>query len=79
MIKFVGEKDGKQLIGLGISRGNVSRLEKGKPILVKGEEMGFPDIEILIFFKETDEELAKSMEPFIKDNTKLSTFTEYRG
>jgi len=84
MVKFIADQRQDQpneaplLLGLGISRGNVSRLEKGNPILIRGIEMGL-DIDILIFFKETDAELASAVEPMITDKTELHTFTEGRS
>jgi hypothetical protein len=84
MVKFRANQiqapgEAPKLLGLGISRKNVERLEQGKPIIVRGAEVGFPELDILIFFKETDAELAKAVEPFITDETELHTFTEGRA
>ena len=47
--------DGRHVIVLGVSRGNVERLMAGKPIHVTGESVGVPEIaSILIFFGETE-------------------------
>ena len=34
MIKFLGEKEGRPMLGLGLSRGNCEKLLQGKPIFI---------------------------------------------
>ena len=73
MIKFGSEnKEGKKLLGLGVSEGNVQLLKKGKPILVKSEALkqltGW-DGEIMLFYGETEEKMREMLKEFIGDST----------
>ena len=76
MIKFVFEgKDGKNYLGLGISRENVNRLIEGQPIRVKLAEMreGLTiDGNIMIYFGETERELQDAVAEFIGPETKVN-------
>jgi hypothetical protein len=55
MIKFVADsKDGKKLVGIGLSRENLNRLVEGKPIYFSGAEVLLPKSEFMIFFGETE-------------------------
>lgn len=66
MLKFTGtSKDGRNnpLIGLGLSRENITRLAAGEPIEFKLRELAGccganPETTILIFFGETEESMA---------------------
>lgn len=74
MIKFVGKNDegSKLVIGLGLSRKNVDRLTSGHPIKVKLSELNIGlDGNVLIFFGETEEEMARLIEPMIGPATKV--------
>jgi len=63
MIKFAGKKeDGKDLIGIGLSELNMNRLLEGKPIVIKGEEINFPDLEILIMGGANEAVIYKQLE-----------------
>lgn len=69
MIKFLGEKEGRPCIGLGLSRGNCQKLIEGKPIFIDLKVMlakveKVPDLNeatILIFGGETEEEMAAKL------------------
>lgn len=62
MVKFMGKKNGKPFIGLGLSRANIERMMQGFPILVKGEELGKPEFgEITIFFGETEKGIVDDL------------------
>lgn len=63
MIRFVGDLDGgnRKLIGLGLSEENIKRLRKGEPILVRGDEIGFSDMDITIFYGETEEVMYQDL------------------
>jgi hypothetical protein len=64
MIKFTATNpnSGSKLIGLGITAANVELLKQGKPIHVKFSELGLPwDGEILLFFGETEDAIAKDL------------------
>lgn len=61
MIKFTASKDGRRILGFGISRGNIQRLIAGDPIHLWLEEMGLPKTDLLIFFGETEEQIIKDL------------------
>jgi len=54
--------DGRHVLVLGLSRGNVERLLDGQPIRVTGESVGIPDLaSVLIVFGETEAVLEAEM------------------
>lgn len=60
MIKFlVNGKNGGQLVGLGLSEGNIKNLKEGKPILIKLDELGIEGIDVLIHYGETEEAIVE--------------------
>ena len=70
MIKFVADCNGRTLIGLGLSAGNIQRLREGKPIHVHLEEMNLPwKAEIMILFGETEQAIADELREFIGPQT----------
>lgn len=76
MIKFTGDRDGKTLVGLGISEGNVAKLKEGKPILVHLDEM-IPGInmDILIFYGDTEQAMYQELKPMLR-NVPIHEFKE---
>lgn len=62
MIRMRGTNAGRMLIGLGLSRENINRLTAGQPILVRGESVGVPSMDITIMFGETEALLAREIE-----------------
>ena len=61
MIKFLATRpDGRQLVGLGLSAGNVEKLQAGHPILIKQEAMGLP-FDIVILYGETEESMVDGL------------------
>jgi len=70
MIKFTGDSvDGKRkVLGIGLSDGNLRLLREGKPIMMWAEEMGISH-DVVIFWGETDEALAKSVSDGIGPQT----------
>lgn len=79
MIKFkIDDNVKKPVYGLGISEGNVEYLKQGRPIAVDLAKMGGPDIEVFIFYGETEEEMTKQLMPYISKETKIYKHdTEY--
>ncbi len=70
MIKFTATSgDGRTILGMGLSHGNLDRLKKGEPIRFKGEDVGLDDVDILIFSGKTEESMAKQMDPMITAKT----------
>jgi hypothetical protein len=69
MIKFLAERDGRPMIGLGLSRGNCEKLLAGKPIFIDLKVMlmnvaELPDLNeatILIFGGETEESMQAEL------------------
>jgi hypothetical protein len=72
MIKFTGSSDdGRVLVGLGLSEGNLQMMRKGNPIHIFGAEMNSP-VDIIIFWGATDQALAEAMKPYIGPETVIS-------
>ncbi len=71
MIKFTATTPGHQrkLLGIGLSHENLARLKDGKPIKFKGEPLGIPGHDFLIFSGETEESMAKELDPAITAQT----------
>lgn len=62
MIKFIGERDGKPLVGIGLSRADCERLLEGKPITVDVAEMD-PKlrVELLVFAGENEDHMVAEL------------------
>jgi len=71
MIKFTATREnGRTMVGLGISEGNVERLRQGKPIHLHLEELNLPyKIDLMIMYGETEQALADSLKEFIGPQT----------
>lgn len=65
--------DGQEIILLGITRGNVEELMKGRPIHVSAAtHPGFPlNLSFMIVFGETERTLMDALKPVIGADTKL--------
>ena len=76
MIKFTGERDGKHLVGFGLSEGNLKKLREGKPILVDLSEM-IPGckMEVLIFYGATEQAMYQEIKPMLR-NVPIYEFEE---
>ena len=71
MIKFTAQGRGRKLIGIGLSAGNIKRLKQGKPVHIFGEELGFPGIEIMIFYGATERKMQEDLSEFIGPETRI--------
>lgn len=77
MIKFIShDSNGRTMLGLIISKGNIENLQKGFPIQFNAEDMGIPNIsckEIMICYFETENEAYKHFKKmgYIDENTKI--------
>jgi hypothetical protein len=71
MVKFTaGTENGRTLIGLGLSEGNIQRLKEGKPIHVHLEELNLPyKAEVMIWYGADEQALQKEIQEFIGPNT----------
>lgn len=85
MIKFTAKKvkDGREFIGIGLSRRNCELLLAGRPIEIDGKEMRMP-IDVFIFAGETEDAMRKEIEalqskpiPIIHHDTTLGTDREH--
>ena len=73
MIKYTANlPPDRVLVGLGLDKENVRRLQAGQPILVRLAEMGIPgDIEILIHYGESVSDIFRELEEMIGPETKV--------
>ncbi len=76
MLKFhATAPDGREILGIGISRANVEHLIKGEPIHFNAEQMGLSSIvanEVVIFFGETEDSMREEFESNgLLDNTRI--------
>lgn len=68
MIKFIGEREGRPMLGLGLSRLNCEKLLDGNPIFIDLKVMAFEsrvdlnDATVLIFAGETEEAMLAELE-----------------
>jgi hypothetical protein len=62
MIKFRGSRDGRPVVGLGLSRDNVERLTHDRPIIVDAADLGEPQWgQIVLFFGETEKDMQAEL------------------
>ena len=74
MVAHATVDGGKKLIILGLERGNIDRLEQGRPMSISAESHpGFPieNVQIVIMFGETPRDLVDQVKPFINEQTKV--------
>jgi hypothetical protein len=73
MIKMSGtSRDGKRrVVLLGLSEGNLMRLREKKPIVINGEEMMMPELDIIICWGETEDKLAEELNYLISSETRV--------
>jgi hypothetical protein len=61
MIKFHTKGPQGGLYGFGLSARNVELLKQGKPIVIDMMEVGVPDMQIVLFYGETEEAIADEL------------------
>ncbi len=74
MMRFMGQnKDGRTIIGLGITSANVARMAQGEPLRVKLEDFGLSGekIDFMIFYGKDMETLQEQFAPMIGPDTKV--------
>lgn len=74
MIKFRATGEKGQMVGFGLVPGSLDLLREGKPIHVKLSDMGIDtDIEVLIFFGESEKEIYRRMKAMgaVTDETEI--------
>ncbi len=66
MIKFAATSpNGRKILGIGLSYGNLDRLKAGNPIHFNAEEMGLPGFyfdEVLIYAGATEESMCRDLQ-----------------
>lgn len=71
MIKFLGSRNGRPLLGIGLSRGNCRKLLEGKPIFIDLKVMLFQsgadmnDATVLIFGGETEQTMQDNLQKLV--------------
>jgi hypothetical protein len=74
MIKWRGTVNGKDTVGMCLEAGNMQRLKKGYPVLIRAEDMGLP-FDILIDYARTQED---GVERLKKAGVKLPPEAEWK-
>lgn len=64
--------DGRELLIFGLSRINLDRLKADQPIAFRGDTVGLPGLEIMIFAGETEQSMARDLAEFVGPNTRVS-------
>lgn len=77
MIRFTVDRNGRPTIGLGLTAENIRRLKAGQPISVAGESVNIPNVDILILYGETENDIFKELKPHIGSETKLHVSEKY--
>lgn len=77
MIKMAGTSvDGRQVILLGLSEGNLKRLRERKPIHIHSEEFNIPGIDVIICWGPTEDDLMKELQSLIGPETEMRDHRE---
>ena len=70
---------GRKTLLLGIDGENWKRLRDGKPIHINGEEVGMPDMDVLIIGATTMKSLVNQIQPFVGPETVVHNELKGRG
>jgi hypothetical protein len=72
MIKFktFNVKTQRPFIGFGLSDKNIELLKENKPIVINGKDMD-SDVDFMIFWGKTEEEMYEDLKEFIGKDTKV--------
>lgn len=63
MIKFKAmSKNGRTLLGFGITENNIRLLKEGHPIKMNMMDLGLKGLDVTIFYGGTDKEMIKTVE-----------------
>ena len=69
MIKFITGS----LLGIGLSRGNLVKLQQDMPIKIDLDDIGSPSLKyIVIFFGEDERTMTEGLKKFIGPDTKVT-------
>lgn len=64
MIKFFGDNGNKGIVGIGLSKANLEKLQEGKPIKTELPSTDGPEFyehELIIFYGETEESMVNDL------------------
>ena len=64
--------NGRTIIGLGLSDRNLELLRKDQTIIIQGETVDLPDVEIIIFWGRTEYEMTEALARHIGPDTVLN-------
>lgn len=80
MIKLKMRRNGKDVIGLGLSDGNIDLLRNDQPIIIDGSQMDLPH-DILIFWGKTEKDMYERFknEGLLTKDTKLNISPDIDG
>lgn len=70
MIKFIGIRGNRTLLGMGLSEKNIKELQK-KPIFFNGEDVGLSNQDFFIMYGETEETITKELKPLMAKNMNI--------
>jgi len=77
MIKFGIVKNGKNVLGVGLSHRNLELLAEGKPIVIDAAEMRVTNVdEIFIFSGKTEQHMLAEMEGMIGPDTEIRRYDD---
>lgn len=76
MFKFRAKgANNTNIVGLGLTKENIMRLEQGKPISLRGDQLGLPDSHIIIFYGETNKDILNTLRPLLGKDTQVNLYT----
>lgn len=61
MIRAKGKNGTRDLMILGLSAENVKRLQEGKPVLKAMDDVGFPELDLLVLHGETEDDIREDL------------------
>ena len=61
MIRFIGERHGRMLWGLGMTKEEWGKLLV-YPVVLRGDDMGVPNMDVLVFVGDSNEEMKEGIE-----------------
>jgi hypothetical protein len=74
MIKLSGTNAGTggRVLALGLSEWNLVKLREGRPIHIAATELPEIEVDIVIFWGETEDKLAEMVQPLIDRATRIT-------
>ena len=69
MVKFIAQGTEGLIIGLGITKENIARLRAGQPMSIDLADLHLPPGRILIFYGDTEQAIARTLLPYLGEDT----------